>query len=132
MFDEHNFNAANDGYSANDSDVEPLMLSDEALAALKEFYQEEQKKDAEFNKVKMAASSLDDTSNDSQNHLEPTKITIDVFREDWQLSQFWYTNETAEFIANFARNNKRDGLIFFLSCPTAFVKYMVCTIFSPY
>ncbi|KAJ2399458.1 Protein-lysine N-methyltransferase efm5 [Coemansia sp. RSA 2559] len=53
---------------------------------------------------------------------ERKKITMDYFQEDWQLSQFWYDDATADFIASRALENTDEGeYIAFISSPTAYV-----------
>ena len=42
------------------------------------------------------------------------------FDEDWQLSQFWYTSETAKILATEAHC---DGTVGFISSPSAYVAY---------
>ncbi|ODV68615.1 hypothetical protein HYPBUDRAFT_165349 [Hyphopichia burtonii NRRL Y-1933] len=70
-----------------DSDDEPLTLSVHALAALQEFKQEEQQRVEHFESLyKKSEEEFDD------------KVSIDAFKEDWQLSQFWYEDETAEIL----------------------------------
>ncbi|OQR75221.1 N(6)-adenine-specific DNA methyltransferase 2-like [Tropilaelaps mercedesae] len=66
-------------------DGDEVVLSQEAMKALQEFYSERDKESIE---------------------------------ENWQLSQFWYTQETSERLANIARSQGRN--ICCLSAPTAF------------
>ncbi|XP_012943458.1 EEF1A lysine methyltransferase 1 [Aplysia californica] len=88
----------------SDSDEEP-QLSAHALAALQEFYKE-QKEDAE--KLEEALTSGD-------NNIQ--------LKEDWQLSQFWYDDRTAEMLAKEALSAVGDtGRIACLSSPTAYKK----------
>lgn len=41
-------------------------------------------------------------------------------KEDWQLSQFWYSNETSELLAQELIKNSKEGKIACVSSPTAF------------
>ncbi|KAJ1799542.1 Protein-lysine N-methyltransferase efm5 [Coemansia sp. RSA 2399] len=72
---------------------------------------------------------MDDQFAKLQNHAdemfeERKNITMDYFQEDWQLSQFWYDDTTAEFIASRALENTDDGeYIAFISSPTAYVAF---------
>ena len=57
-------------------------LSAETFAALQDFYKEQDLRDKERSEIK--ANNGDKLS------------SIDDFQEDWQLSQFWYDEKTAE------------------------------------
>lgn len=67
-----------------DSDEE-ITLSSHALAALQQFRAEEDARTKHFEELKAK----------SQEQFDQRQVTIDAFQEDWQLSQFWYTDETA-------------------------------------
>lgn len=69
-------------------DEDELTLSSHALAALREFAQEEEQRIAEFNRL----------SQEAEKREEPIPIT--VFKEDWQLSQFWCSEETAAVLGH--------------------------------
>ena len=66
------------------------QLSPETLAALMEFYQDQ-------NKAK-----------------EKEEDGFDKIEEDWELSQFWYNKETADniisLIGNYAKKNKKENI----------------------
>ena len=66
---------------ADDEDVPGL--SAETFSALSEFYQEQEDRERQQEEVRVMVESGED---------------ID-WKEDWQLSQFWYSNETAETLA---------------------------------
>lgn len=72
-----------------DSDDEPLTLSSHALAALQEFKQEEEQRFEQFQSL----------YNESEKRFDDQQISIDAFQEDWQLSQFWYDDDTAMTLA---------------------------------
>lgn len=62
--------------------------------------------------------------------LSRSKQTVDlrdfkrIFKEDWQLSQFWYTMDTAEqLVEAISKLSKPASRIAFLCCPTAYVAY---------
>ncbi|KAL6945494.1 Protein-lysine N-methyltransferase efm5 [Hanseniaspora vineae] len=76
--------------SHSDSDDE-LALSAATLAALQEFRQEETQRQEEFAKLASAAERDFESSKHKGIHL---------FKEDWQLSQFWYSDETADTLAD--------------------------------
>ena len=71
-----------------DSDDEPLTLSALTLAALQEFKKEEEENVKKFIELKKRAEDED----------QERKMTIHDFKEDWQLSQFWYNDSTAEIL----------------------------------
>ncbi|XP_078513204.1 EEF1A lysine methyltransferase 1 isoform X2 [Lissotriton helveticus] len=88
-----------------DDDHDMPQLSSHALAALHEFYAEQQ--------VKNALS----TSQGS------TKQSFGSVEEDWQLSQFWYSEETALKLAEEAiAAAGKGGRIACLSAPSVFQK----------
>ncbi|CAL1544506.1 unnamed protein product [Lymnaea stagnalis] len=90
--------------SSDESDEVP-GLSAHALAALQEFYQEQKR---EEEKLSEALLGNDD-------NFQP--------QEDWQLSQFWYDDRTAEALAKEALSVVEDhGRIACVSSPTAYKK----------
>ena len=56
-------------------------LSDEALAALQEFYRERDDQEKRFEALKAAAAAPDSKSQ--------TLLSMEIFTEDWNSSQFW-------------------------------------------
>lgn len=72
-----------------DSDDEPITLSVHALAALQEFKQEEETRKEAFQKLYQQL----------EEQFERRQFSIDQFKEDWQLSQFWYSDETSDILA---------------------------------
>ncbi|KAH0568209.1 EEF1A lysine methyltransferase 1 [Cotesia glomerata] len=89
-----------------DSDDEVPQLSGAALAALEEFYAERREKEEQINKT------LTNVNNQTPDI---------VFDEDWQLSQFWYDDETVDTITKAAlRITDNDGKIALISCPTLY------------
>ncbi|CAB0014703.1 unnamed protein product [Nesidiocoris tenuis] len=75
-------------------------LSSEALLALEEFYNEQKARDTE---------KVDDIDWHKR------------FREDWQLSQFWYDEETVDKLSNEAQSAVSEtGSIALISCPTLY------------
>ncbi|CCK70091.1 protein-lysine N-methyltransferase KNAG_0D03440 [Huiozyma naganishii CBS 8797] len=76
-----------------DSDIEnELQLSAHALAALAEFQQEQQQHEERFAK-------LSDQTDEEYQRLKREE-GMKLFKEDWQLSQFWYSDSTAEKLAD--------------------------------
>ncbi|EMG48179.1 EFM5 Protein-lysine N-methyltransferase EFM5 [Candida maltosa Xu316] len=82
--------------SAFDSDDEPITLSAHALAALQEFHTEEKERLEKFESLYQQSEDKFDEQQKQQQ--QDVKITIDDFKEDWQLSQFWYSDETAKIL----------------------------------
>lgn len=69
-----------------------ITLSSYALEALEEFKKEEKERLNTF-------QALYDKSETDFKSIQKQKILIDLFQEDWQLSQFWYSDETSKILA---------------------------------
>ena len=76
----------------NDDDDIP-QLSTNALAALQEFLQERQAQQ------EMEAVDVAETTDDPQQQQQQQQQELRHVSEDWQLSQFWYTESTALALA---------------------------------
>lgn len=83
------------------------MLSAESLAALQEFRDEQKDRLAKFAELYEGAENEyssrkeeGEKSNTDKSTQKNTALTIDDFQEDWQLSQFWYSDETANILAD--------------------------------
>ncbi len=74
----------------DDHDDDVPALSASTFAALQEFYSEQETREASRITAAAAGESLHEDSGD---HVE----------EDWQLSQFWYEEATAEALAGECR-----------------------------
>ena len=86
-----------------DDDDDAPQLSAETFAALKEFYQEEDQREA----MKNSAAPDED---------------IEAFSEDWNLSQFWYDRDTSEILAKeCVRVAGAQGKIACISAPSAYI-----------
>lgn len=96
----------------SDSDSELLQLSSHALAALLEFRLEEKERLEKFANLYKA----------SEDDFERRKdVSIDEFKEDWQLSQFWYADETAEVLAKaLLEGADEDTVICIASAPAVY------------
>ncbi|KAK5713006.1 Protein-lysine N-methyltransferase efm5 [Elasticomyces elasticus] len=76
---------------AHIDDDEPLQLPSDTLQLLVDFKAEQEVQKKHFESLK--AKAEDDFTN------KDAKLSMDVFGEDWQASQFWYTDETARILA---------------------------------
>ncbi|EMR65298.1 putative n-6 adenine-specific dna methyltransferase 2 protein [Eutypa lata UCREL1] len=96
-----------------DSDDEPIALSSHALGALKEFYAERDSHADKFARLKEAAE---------QNAAEGKPLSMDAFTEDWNESQFWYSDETATLLARELLDGATgDDVVAVVSAPSVFV-----------
>ncbi|ORX65845.1 hypothetical protein DL89DRAFT_286724 [Linderina pennispora] len=91
-----------------------FSLSADTLAALQSFLDEKEAMDTSFERLKeKAEQDFDD---------KQLEVTMDMFQEDWQLSQFWYDDATANFLADTAlRHTEESDYVAFISAPTAYV-----------
>ncbi|CAK1359570.1 Protein-lysine N-methyltransferase EFM5 [Cercospora beticola] len=90
------------------------QLSADTLAALAEFHSERDAKAKEFEDLKTKAE--DDFANGSG------KLTMNLFGEDWNASQFWYTDHTAEVLARQLLKDATDSsAIAIVSAPSVYV-----------
>jgi len=99
----------------DDDDDDIPQLSANALAALQEFLQERQAQQEEEEEEEISAAAarchIEDSSQKELRHVS----------EDWQLSQFWYTESTAAALAKEALTAAGDkGRIACVSCPTLY------------
>jgi len=100
----------------NDDDDDIPQLSANALAALQEFLQERQAQQEEEEKEEISAAAASCQIEDSSSQKELRHVS-----EDWQLSQFWYTESTAAALAKEALTAAGDkGRIACVSCPTLY------------
>lgn len=98
--------------SDSGSDIE-LTLSANALSALAEFRQEEQQRQEEFQKL------YDETDEDYQR--KKKQEGMNLFQEDWQLSQFWYSDSTADLLADVLLDGaNEDTVIAVVSAPSVY------------
>ncbi|KAK1638107.1 putative N6-adenine methyltransferase-domain-containing protein [Colletotrichum phormii] len=99
--------------SISDSEDEPLTLSSHALAALAEFKAEEDARQKEFERLQELAEAK---------AAKKAPISMAAFMEDWNKSQFWYSDETADFYARrLLEGADADTTIAIVSTPSVFV-----------
>lgn len=106
-----------------------IALSPFALQALQQFYQEQQDQEEKFKKLEQIAESrFQGVQAEENTTIENVELEIADFKEDWQLSQFWYDDETATKLAKEAiRIAPKGGIICCISSPSAFMKLRVST-----
>ncbi|KAI5361439.1 Putative DNA methylase, N-6 adenine-specific, S-adenosyl-L-methionine-dependent methyltransferase [Septoria linicola] len=96
----------------DDDDI--LQLPADTLAALAEFQSERDAKVKEFENLKTKAE------NDFENG--SGKLSMDLFGEDWNASQFWYTDDTARLLAQQLLKDATDeSAIAVVSAPSVYV-----------
>ncbi|KAH7029342.1 putative N6-adenine methyltransferase-domain-containing protein [Microdochium trichocladiopsis] len=97
----------------SDSDDEPITLSSHALDALKQFYSDRDTHAERFEKLKA----------DAERNAQPGEpLSMDAFTEDWNESQFWYSDETATRLAKqLLVDTTQDSVVAVVSAPSVFV-----------
>ncbi|KAH6989443.1 putative N6-adenine methyltransferase-domain-containing protein [Ilyonectria sp. MPI-CAGE-AT-0026] len=103
----------------SDSDDEPITLSSHALAALAEFEAEKDASQQKFEKLRTGITAGGPTAKViSGDEL----LSISAFAEDWNESQFWYSDESANVLAEQLLGGASSSTtIGVLSTPSAFV-----------
>ncbi|APA14107.1 hypothetical protein sscle_12g088770 [Sclerotinia sclerotiorum 1980 UF-70] len=89
------------------------VLSGSALDALKEFYADRDAHQQKFEALKQRA----------EDQADGVPLTMDAFAEDWNESQFWYSNETATILAQeLLRDAVAETVIAVVSAPSVFIQ----------
>lgn len=102
--------------SDSDSDLD-IQLSANALAALQEFRKEEELHNEQFQKLYSEADE------DFEN--KKKREGMNLFKEDWQLSQFWYSDETANMLGEaLLEGADEDTVIAIVSAPSVYAAIM--------
>ncbi|SMQ55288.1 unnamed protein product [Zymoseptoria tritici ST99CH_1A5] len=92
-------------------DDEVLQLPADTLRLLQEFNTEKDARAKQFEELKSKAES------DFEG-----KLSMDFFGEDWNASQFWYTDETARTLARqLLKDATKDSAIAVVSAPSVYV-----------
>ncbi|ETN41125.1 uncharacterized protein HMPREF1541_03060 [Cyphellophora europaea CBS 101466] len=90
-----------------------LGLSADTLAALQHFYLEQ---DIDLRAFEDLKSSTDESG-------ERKLLSISAFKEDWNASQFWFTDDTAEFLARqLLLHSTSESSIAIISAPSIFLQ----------
>ncbi|KAK9480660.1 putative N6-adenine methyltransferase-domain-containing protein [Lipomyces japonicus] len=89
---------------SDDNDI-PTLSSD-TLALLQEFQKSQAESLELFEKLRLRAETRfdkndddNDNNNDDDDEREDPLASMEVFKEDWNLSQFWYTDATAHVLS---------------------------------
>ncbi|CAN8105012.1 unnamed protein product [Discula destructiva] len=113
-----------------DSDDEPLTLSSYALDALKEFNTERDERAKQFEELKIAAeerlkAATEEEAARAAAVLEAKlnyPLSMETFGEDWNESQFWYSDDTAISLARVLLDGATaETRIAVVSAPSVFV-----------
>lgn len=100
--------------SLEGEDDDTPQLSAGALDALKEFYGEQDTRQKQFEDLKSQA----------ENDFDGKKVlSMEAFTEDWNASQFWYSDETAAKLAEQLLDGATDETcIAVVSAPSSFIQ----------
>ncbi|KAI1294127.1 putative N6-adenine methyltransferase-domain-containing protein [Xylaria venustula] len=114
-----------------DDAEESLTLSAGALAALTEFYAERDAQTGKLEKLKAEVEADDRNENGERDETQkrgdvdvsaPAELSIHTFTEDWNESQFWYSDETADLLARqLLDGTSDDSVVAVVSTPSVFV-----------
>ena len=98
----------------DEDDDDTPQLSADTLALLKDFNADKESKTKQFESLKaQSEQAFEDAS---------SSLSMDVFPEDWNTSQFWYTDETARILAEQLLNGiNEDSAIAVVSAPSVYV-----------
>ncbi|KAI0503331.1 putative N6-adenine methyltransferase-domain-containing protein [Xylaria bambusicola] len=103
---------------------ESLTLSPDALAALTQFYAERDAQTEKFEKLRARAEADEGARGQVVNEPEPAagELSIHTFTEDWNESQFWYSDETANLLGHqLLIGTSDDSVVAVVSTPSVFV-----------
>ncbi|KAK5126255.1 hypothetical protein LTR85_010490 [Meristemomyces frigidus] len=68
------------------------------------------------------AKQFEDLKAKAEHDFEAGKLSMDVFGEDWNISQFWYTDDTARTLARQLLDGvKADSCIAIVSAPSVYI-----------
>jgi len=96
-----------------DGDDDVPQLPADTLQLLQAFHTERHARTKQFEDLKAQAES---------NFGEHGEISMDLFGEDWNASQFWYSDETARTLARqLLAEATKDSCIALVSAPSAYV-----------
>ncbi|MCJ1256360.1 hypothetical protein MMC24_004181 [Lignoscripta atroalba] len=94
-------------------DEDVPQLSGTALAALQDFYAERDVREKRFEDLKSTVQESRDN----------TTLSMEMFTEDWNASQFWYSDDTATILAKqLLEGATRETSIAVVSAPSVFIQ----------
>ncbi|KAK4981371.1 Protein-lysine N-methyltransferase efm5 [Elasticomyces elasticus] len=89
------------------------QLSASALDALKDFYGE---RDARL-------QQFEDLKNQAEDDFGTKPLSMEAFTEDWNASQFWYSDETATKLAEqLLQGATKESYIAVVSAPSVYIQ----------
>ncbi|KAK3708139.1 Protein-lysine N-methyltransferase efm5 [Vermiconidia calcicola] len=98
-----------------DEDDDILQLPADTLSLLQQFNSEKAQRHQQFESLK------DQAENEYQNGTR--KLSMDIFGEDWNASQFWYTDDTARRLAyQLLEGVNENSAIAVVSAPSVYVQ----------
>lgn len=98
-----------------DDDDDIPQLSADTLKLLQEFNQEKTERAKKFDELKNQSENTFDHNNG--------RLSMDIFGEDWNASQFWYTDETARKLAEqLLEGATKDSAIAVVSAPSVYIQ----------
>jgi len=125
------------------TEEEDFSLRPSTLALLRAFEEEQEERRREFEALSRAAHARMEEANTTtettgetttettgetttestgKTTTETSKVSMKLFQEDWQLSQFWYSDETALALARESlAETPTNARLGFLAAPSAFV-----------
>ncbi|KAL8821341.1 MAG: hypothetical protein Q9223_000606 [Gallowayella weberi] len=99
--------------SHEDDENDMPQLSADTLAILGDFYSERAQNEKQFEDLK---------AQKAQDRVE-APLSMTMFSEDWNASQFWYSDETAILLAEqLLKDSTKDTKIAVVSAPSVFVQ----------
>ena len=99
-----------------DEEEETLQLPSDTLALLQAFQDEKLTREKQFEDLKLQAESDFEATQDG-------KLSMDLFIEDWNTSQFWYTDATARILARqLLEGAGVDSNIAVVSAPSVYIQ----------
>ncbi|KIH88984.1 n-6 adenine-specific DNA methyltransferase 2 [Sporothrix brasiliensis 5110] len=105
----------------SDSDDE-LTLSSSTIGALKDFYKERDEREKRFADLQAVAEAASKAKAAADAEAALPDLTMASFTEDWNESQFWYSDETATVLARqLLDGTDASSLIVVVSTPSVFI-----------
>ena len=101
--------------TVEDEDGDALQLPSDTLQLLQQFQAEKEQQNKTFEELKAQAEERFQNGD--------SKLSMDLFGEDWNASQFWYTDATARTLASQLLDGiTKDSAIAVVSAPSVYVQ----------